>query len=233
VYAGNAVQPLPVEVAVSRAVLTYLAAVSLLTVAACGGSDQQEPGNPGGAVIKTTQADPNGLRGATLDTPYAMPRTSLTDTGGNEFNLVTSTTKPVTLVFFGYTHCPDVCNTVLADIASALTKLDDQTRAEIQMVFITTDPARDDGPVIRKYLDRFDPTFTGLTGRLPVIKSVAQALGVPVEGMQKLPSGGYEVGHGAQVIGFGKDDKAGVLWLSNAAIGDLAHDFQKLVERNR
>jgi protein SCO1/2 len=218
---------------VSRAVLISLAALFVLVSSGCGSKADEKPDNPGGAVIKTDQADPNGLRGAALDTPYTMPRTSLTDTGGNEFNLVTSTTKPVTLVFFGYTNCPDVCNTVLADIASALTKLDDQTRSEIQMVFITTDPARDTGPVMRKYLDRFDPSFTGLTGRLTVIKSVAQALGVPVEGMQKLPSGGYEVGHGAQVIGFGNNDKAGVLWLSNAAIGDLAHDFKMLVERNK
>jgi protein SCO1/2 len=218
---------------VSRAVLISLAALCVLVSGGCGSKADEKPDNPGGAVIKSDQVDPNGLRGATLDTPYTMPRTSLTDTGGNEFNLVTSTTKPVTLVFFGYTNCPDVCNTVLADIASALTKLDEQTRSEVQMVFITTDPARDTGPAMRKYLDRFDPSFTGLTGRLSVIKSVAQSLGVPVEGMQKLPSGGYEVGHGAQVIGFGKNDKAGVLWLSNAAIGDMAHDFKMLVERNK
>jgi protein SCO1/2 len=162
-----------------------------------------------------------------------MTAATLTDTAGNPFNLVTSTKKPVTLVFFGYTNCPDVCPTVMADVASALTKLDDQVQNQIQMLFITTDPARDTGPVIRKYLDRFDPAFVGLTGSLTSIKDIAKAVGVPVEGMQRLPSGGYEVAHGAQVIGFGKNDKANVLWLSNAAIGDLAHDFGKLVEDNR
>jgi protein SCO1/2 len=207
-----------------------LAAVALLALVGCSG--KAEPDNPGGAIIRSSQ-DPNGLRGATLDRPYAMPATVLTDTSGNSFNLVTSTKKPVTLVFFGYTNCPDVCPTVMADVASALTKLDQQTRDQIQLLFITTDPARDTGPVIRKYLDRFDPSFIGLTGELPTIKNVAQAVGVPVEGMQKLPSGGYEVGHGAQVIGFGKNDKANVIWLSNAAIGDLVHDFGKLVEDNQ
>jgi protein SCO1/2 len=87
--------------------------------------------------------------------------------------------------------------------------------------------------VIRKYLDRFDPSFVGLTGSLTSIKDIAKAVGVPVEGMKQLPSGGYEVGHGAQVLGFGKDEKATVLWLDNAAIGDMAHDFGKLVEDNR
>ncbi|MEU8227810.1 SCO family protein [Kribbella sp. NPDC048915] len=208
-----------------------LAAVALLAVAGCAGKEDK-PDNPGGAIIRTTQ-DPNGMRGAVLDRPYAMPAATLTDTDGNAFNLVTSTKKPVTLVFFGYTNCPDVCSTVMADVASALTKLDKPVQDQIQMLFITTDPARDTGPVMRKYLDRFDPSFVGLTGSLTSIKDIAQAVGVPVEGMQKLPSGGYEVGHGAQVLGFGKNDKATVLWLENAAIGDLAHDFGKLVEDNR
>jgi protein SCO1/2 len=219
----------------TRNAAVLLAAVTLLALAGCaGGKADQQADNPGGAVIRTPKSEnQNGLRGATLDRPYVMPAISLTDTGGNEFNLVTSTKKPVTVVFFGYTNCPDVCNTVLADIASALTKLEDPVREQVQMVFITTDPARDDGPAIRKYLDRFDPSFVGLTGELPTIKSVAQKVGVPVEGMKKLPSGGYEVGHGAQVLGFGSDDKASVLWLTDTAIGDLAHDFGQLVEQNR
>ncbi len=214
----------------TRNAALLLAAVGLLALAGCG--SQQKPDNPGGAIIRTSQ-DPNGMRGATLDQPYKLPAATLTDTGGNPFNLVTSTKKPVTLIFFGYTNCPDVCPTVMADVASALTKLDDSVRKQVQVLFITTDPARDTGPVIHKYLDRFDPSFVGLTGSLASIKDIAQAVGVPVEGMKKLPSGGYEVGHGAQVLGFGKDDKATVLWMSNAAIGDMAHDFGKLVEANQ
>ncbi|MDX6241703.1 MAG: hypothetical protein QOG10_6527 [Kribbellaceae bacterium] len=205
----------------------------LLALAGCSSGAKQSSDNPGGAIIRTPAGDPNGLRGAILDHPYALPAKSLTDTSGNEFNLVTSTKKPVTLIFFGYTNCPDVCPTVMADVASALTKLDKSVRDQVQMLFITTDPARDSGPVIRKYLDRFDPSFVGLTGQLASIKEIAGAVGVPVEGMKKLPSGGYEVGHGAQVLGFGKNDKATVIWLSNASIGDLAHDFGKLVEQNQ
>nr|WP_238354720.1 SCO family protein [Kribbella sandramycini] len=207
------------------------AAVALLAVAGCSGK-QENPDNPGGAIIRTSQ-DPNGMRGASLDRPYSLPQATLTDTDGNPFNLVTSTKKPVTLIFFGYTNCPDVCPTVLADVASALTKLDDSQRKQVQLLFITTDPARDTGQVIRKYLDRYDPSFVGLTGKLDSIKSIGQTIGVPVEGMKKLPSGGYEVGHGAQVLGFGKNDKANVLWMANAAIGDMAHDFGKLVEANQ
>jgi protein SCO1/2 len=207
----------------TRNAAVFLAAVALLALAGCSGGQKQEPNNPGGAIIRTPAADPSGLRGAVLERPYALPAKLLTDTSGNQFNLV----------FFGYTNCPDVCSTVMADVASALTKLDKTVQDQVQMLFITTDPARDTGPVIRKYLDRFDPSFVGLTGSLDSIKDIAKAVGVPVEGMKKLPSGGYEVGHGAQVLGFGSNDQAKVLWLENAAIGDMAHDFGKLVEDNR
>jgi len=216
----------------TRNAALLLAAVGLLALAGCSGGKEEKPDNPGGAIIRTSQ-DPNGMRGATLDQPYKLPAATLTDTGGNAFNLVTSTKKPVTLIFFGYTNCPDVCPTVMADVASALTKLDDSVRKQVQVLFITTDPARDTGPAMRKYLDRFDPSFVGLTGTLPSIKAVAEKVGVAVEGMKKLPSGGYEVGHTAQVLGFGKNDQATVVWLSNAAIGDMAHDFGKLVEANQ
>ncbi len=102
-------------------------------------------------------------------------------------------------MFFGYTHCPDICQVVMATIASALTRLDEQDRERVEVVFVTTDPARDDEQTLRAYLDRFDPTFIGLTGDLQTIIDVGKPLAVAVEQGEKLPSGGYEVTHSTQV----------------------------------
>ncbi|MCW2811929.1 MAG: electron transport protein SCO1/SenC [Friedmanniella sp.] len=178
-------------------------------------------------------ADPAGyLGGTSLPDPYEMPDRALTDTSGRAYNLATSPSKPVTLLFFGYTHCPDVCITVLSDVALALKRVDPAARDQIQMIFVTTDPARDDEKQIKAYLGRFNPDFIGLTGSLTSIKSVAGRVGVDIEGMTKLPSGGYDVGHSAQVIGF--DRRAGeVIWTPGTSVGDLAHDFGLLVERSR
>ena len=178
-------------------------------------------------------ADPAGYQGgSSLPEPYTMPDITLTDTSGQPYNLASSPSKPVTLLFFGYTKCPDVCVTVLADVATALQRMPSADRDHIQVVFVTTDPARDNGKQIRAYLDRFDPSFVGLTGRLATIKKVAGQVGVHVEGMKKLPSGGYEVGHSAQVIGF--DHTSGVvLWTPGTPIAALKHDFSLLVERAR
>ena len=103
-------------------------------------------------------ADPAGYTGgSSLPEPYPMPEVSLTDTSGRPYNLSTTPSKPVTLLFFGYTHCPDVCIAVLSDVSLALQRLAPADRDQIQMVFVTTDPARDQEKQIRRYLDRFNP----------------------------------------------------------------------------
>lgn len=170
--------------------------------------------------------------GVSVPKPYAMPDVVLTATDGHAYNLLTSPSKPVTLLFFGYAHCPNVCVAVLADLARSLQGLDPAGRDQLQVIFITTDPARDSPTAIRTYLDHFDPSFFGLTADLSTIKTAATQVGVDIEGWKQLPSGGYKVGHSAQVIGF--DHASGVvLWTPDTPIGDLQHDIALLVDRSR
>jgi protein SCO1/2 len=178
-------------------------------------------------------ADPAGYTGgSSLPKPYSMPEVSLTDTSGRPYNLATTPSKPVTLLFFGYTHCPDVCIAVLSDVALALQRMASGDRDHVQLIFITTDPARDKEKQIRNYLDRFNPSFVGLTGPMSTIKRAASEVGVDIEGKKKLPSGGYEVGHSAQVIGFSRNSGV-VIWTPGTPVGALKHDFALLVERSR
>lgn len=156
----------------------------------------------------------------------------MTDTSGRPYNLATTPSKPVTLLFFGYTHCPDVCIAVLSDVALALQRMAPGDRDHIQLIFITTDPARDKEEQIRRYLDRFNQSFVGLTGPTSTIKRAASDVGVDIEGKKKLPSGGYEVGHSAQVIGFSRNSGV-VIWTPGTPVGALKHDFALLVERSR
>ena len=178
--------------------------------------------------------DPEGyVGGSSLPEPYRMPNRSLTDSSGQAFNLLSSPSRPVVLLFFGYVNCPDVCVGVLSDLALALQRLEPGTRDHIQVLVVTTDPARDTPAALRTYLDRFDPTFIGLTGDLATIKAVAGQVGVDIEGTKRLPSGGYEVGHSAHVIGFDADRRGVVIWTPGVAVGDLKHDLGLLAERSR
>jgi protein SCO1/2 len=203
-----------------------MALVVALALGGCAGSSTGD-GRGGGGLVVTSQGD-DGWHGALLDAPYPKPDLSFTDVDGGTFDLATDTTKPVTLVFFGYTNCPDVCSAVLADAASALRRAPADVRSKTQLVFITTDPARDTPHVIRAFLNRFDPSFVGLTGPMMRIEQAAEQLGVALTGTQKLPSGGYDVGHGAQLIGWGPGGRTTVVWTPGTSVGALREDVTRL-----
>lgn len=169
------------------------------------------------------------VHGAVLTDPYVVPDTALVDTQGAEFSLAADTDERLTLVFFGYTHCPDICQVVMSSLSSALTRLDETDREHVEVVFVTTDPARDDEQALRDYLDRFDPTFVGLTGDLATISDIGLDLGVAVEKGKKLPSGGYEVTHGTQVIGLDSEDRAPIVWTQGTSAAEFADDIHLLL----
>ncbi len=207
-----------------------LAAATVIGLAGCSGSastphDPPTSGNPGGVVISGVQKGP--YQGAALGAPEAMPNVTLTASTGQPYDLATNTTSPVTMVYFGYTNCQDVCQLVMADITSAYLRLPSDTRAKTQVLFVTTDPARDTVRVLQRYLSRFDPHFVGLTGSLGDIRRAATALGVPLGGTHRLPSGGYEVDHGTQVLGF-KGTHALVAWTQGTPVGDMVDDIETL-----
>ncbi len=170
-----------------------------------------------------------GYHGAVLEQQYVVPDTPLTDTDGAPYSLAADTEQPLTLVFFGYTNCPDICQVVMSTIASALTRLDEADRDRVEVVFVTTDPARDDEAALRTYLDRFDPSFVGLTGDLQTIIDVADPLAVAVEQGERLPSGGYEVTHGTQVTGINAEDRVPIVWTQGTSASDLADDIHRLL----
>jgi protein SCO1 len=199
------------EYDVRRAVLVVLAVVMGVGLTAC------------------SKSSADTFAGAVLHEPYHVPATELTDTGGRPYSLATDTTKPLTLVFFGYTHCPDECPTTMATLASAMLQLDDSDRANVQVVFVTTDPARDTGPVLRRWLDHFSSSFVGLTGSLDTIKKVATDVGVPIEKGRRLSSGGYDVTHGTQVLGVDSRNNVPVVWTLGTTAPEFAHDIHQLL----
>jgi protein SCO1/2 len=163
-----------------------------------------------------------------LDKPFAKPSQALQDTSGKPFNIASDTRGKITVVYFGYTHCPDVCPLTMSDLSQALERVPAKVRESVDVVFVTTDPARDTGAVIRAWLDKFNSSFVGLTGPMSEIKIAATSLGVPILAKDALPGGGYDVDHGAQVIVFGKDGQGRLLWLSGTSVDDYVHDLERL-----
>jgi protein SCO1/2 len=196
--------------------------VLLLVLTGCGSSGADS----GAAVTGVKISDDDGYRGILLDKPYAVPDVSLTDTEGQPFDVAHQQKR--TLVFFGYTHCPDICQVVMSTIASAVVRLPKSEQSDLQVVFVTTDPARDTKPVLRTYLDRFNPAFVGVTGSIDRVDALGHGMGIEVKKGQKLPDGGYEVTHTTNVtdVDAGKGD---LIWTASTSPSDMAVDLHKIL----
>ena len=196
----------------------------LLLLSGCGSSEGRETG---AAVTGLQVSDDDGFRGILLDAPYALPQVRLTDTEGRPFDVAAQGRR--TLVFFGYTSCPDICQVVMSTIASALVKLPATERKKVQVVFVTTDPARDTESVLRTYLDHYDPDFVGVTGSIRSIDALGRSMGIEVTKGQKLPDGGYEVTHTTNVTAV-HDGRADLLWTASTSPSDMAIDLRKILK---
>ena len=188
--------------------------VALLTLTACGDDD-----------VATE------LHGSQVDPPFTVATTALVDTDGASFSLTADTAERLTMVFFGYTSCPDICGRVLGNLSAAMTRLDEEDRGQVEVVFVTTDPARDTGEVVRDYLDRYDPSFVGVTGELDDIAGVAASVGVGMG--EELPTGGYEVdAHTTTVTGIDIGDEAPIFWSQETSPSEYAEDIHTLLRED-
>lgn len=187
-------------------------ALALLALTGCGAAG--DPGPTGGEPAGSVSADSGQLRGLQLELPIPRPEFTLTDDTGAAYDFRSETAGHPTFLFFGYTTCPDICPTTMADLAVAIRELPAELAADVQVVFVTTDPATDTGPVLTDFLDHFDSDllngFVGLTGTIPQVEAAQRAAKLTVA---------QDMGrsHSAMLQLYGPDDLARVVCTSGAA----------------
>jgi len=131
--------------------------------------------------------------GAVIEPPAQAADFTLTDQDGNPFRLSDQKGK-IVLIFFGYTHCPDVCPITLAEFKQIKAMLGDKAD-QVRFVFVTVDPERDTPETINTFLQNFDPTFIGLTSDRATLEPVWKAYGVYQEQQDAGSAAGYLVDH--------------------------------------
>jgi len=182
--------------------------------------------------------EPGQLTGTRLDPPFQLSAKALQTAEGAPYSLVDDTERPLTLVFFGYSNCPDICGQVMATLAGTMTRLSDEDRADVDVVFVTTDPKRDTPEVVSQYVAQFDPDFIGLTGQLGDIVDVAKTVGVGVEAGEEIDHDGdgkpdgYDVTHGTQVLAVDSSDTVPVYWSQEVSQAQLAADIHTLLSED-
>ncbi|MFF4752293.1 SCO family protein [Streptomyces sp. NPDC002514] len=203
-----------------------LLAAATLTLSACGsGDDSKSP-------VAVVSEESGSTKAATvLDQPFEKPDLVLTDAQGKKYDLRAETKGHPTLVYFGYTHCPDVCPLTMNNLAVAKKALPKAEQDELRVVFVTTDPGRDTPAELGKWLKGIDPQFIGLTGDFATIQAAARSLGISIEPTKKDKNGKLISVHGTQVVAFSPKTDAGyLLYGENATVDDYTKDLPKIVK---
>ena len=200
-------------------------------VAAVGGCSAGA-GGPVGEVVSAQAAD--GYAGTLLiDPPVPRPALVLPDTAGRPYDL-RADTDGVIVLFFGYTQCPDVCPTTMADLALARRALPEEDQERVTVVFVSEDPATDTPAVVRAWLDRFDEDFVGLIGGDARSQQVLDELHLPRTEAHVDPPGtpSHEHGeleHSGVVYLFGPGDRAAVVHSGGTTVGQYTDDIRRLL----
>lgn len=182
------------------------------------------------ASAMLAQQSTDNYRGGLVTPPLAKPTFVLTDTSGATFDFRQRTDGYVTLLFFGYTYCPDQCPMHMANLGAALKKMPAEIANQVKLVFVTTDPARDSPVVVRRWLDLFDRRFIGLTGTERAIEAVERAAGVPPATKTGSANGNYGLAHANFVIAYSKDNLAHVIYPGGVSKDDWVHDLPLLIK---
>lgn len=174
---------------------------------------------------------PYEYRGITLPAPQRVSDFTLTTHHGQEARL-TDFQGQIAVLYFGYTHCPDVCPTTLASLAAALDDLEATDREQVQVLMITVDPERDSPAVLADYLTYFDPSLLGLTGAADEIAQAAEAFGIYYQKSEGSPASGYLVDHTATVSVLDKEGRLRLLFPFGTPAEDIAADLRHLIHES-
>ena len=200
----------------------YYTALAILTVVACGKPDAN------------AAADSGTMFSGPMMTPArAKPDFTFTRIDGTPYDFRKETAGKLTYLFFGYTHCPDVCPLHMANLGAVYKKLPYSDQQKIRVIFVTTDPERDSPERLRAWLNNFSADFVPVGGPPEQLDALQQSMGMPPAVKEAAPAGSpagsYGVAHGAAVLTFTPDDSLRVLYPFGTRQQDFASDIPKLL----
>jgi protein SCO1 len=181
-------------------------------------------------VVNILFSKPASFRGTAYAEPYPpAPEFSLTDSKGDVINL-RDMRGNVVLLFFGYTYCPDICPTTLAELKLAMKDLGKESN-QVQVMFISVDPKRDTSELMQSYVDRFDPAFTGLSGTEEQLAPIWAEYGIFREIVEGSSEKNYIVNHTGRIILIDQDGNLRLSYGIQVDPEDISQDIQILLRQ--
>ncbi|MBN8654189.1 MAG: SCO family protein [Anaerolineae bacterium] len=182
------------------------------------------------AALSFVFAAPPTFRGTLYAEPFP-PATdfALTQANGTQFRLSDQKGK-VVLLFFGYTSCPDVCPTTLAEMKQVLDKLG-ETGKDVQVVFISVDPDRDTSEKMQTYVEHFNPAFIGLSGSLQELEPIWAEYSIFREAVESDSAFGTIINHTARVFLVDPQGNMRLTYAYQTPVEDIVHDIRLVLEQ--
>jgi protein SCO1/2 len=172
---------------------------------------------------------PATFRGTSYGEPYPVaPSIELTRVDGQPFRLSDQRGR-IVLLFFGYTSCPDVCPTTLAELKQVVDELGSAADS-VEVVFISVDPERDTPANIQKYVEHFNPNFIGLSGPIDELQTIWDSYGIYRAVTQTDAALGYTVDHTARITLIDADGNLRLSYGFQTPIEDIVHDIKILLK---
>lgn len=182
------------------------------------------------AVISYAVAKPPSFRGTSYGEPYPpAAEIELTRADAEIFRLSNLRGK-IVLLFFGYTSCPDVCPTTLAEMTQVINDLGDASQ-QVQVVFISVDPKRDTPAKVQEYAAKFNPGFIGLSGSQTELEPIWQSYSIFRAEVQTDSAMEYTVDHTARLYLIDMDGNLRLSYAYGTPVEDIVHDIEILLDK--
>lgn len=165
--------------------------------------------------------------GRELELPLVTPDFVLTDAEGAPFAFGRDAIRPVTLLYFGYAACPDVCPAHMAAIGKALSEMPAAQAEQVQVLFVSVDAVNDTPETLGDYLDNFDPDFVGLTGTAGEVNAALRSVGLPPTAISD--SDQFPPRHPSDVLAYTADRRAHVTYPFGTPPSAYAEDLPRLI----
>ncbi len=181
------------------------------------------------ALLIVQQLAPPSFNGMVIQSPQRAANFTLTASTGERMDLQDLRGKTV-LLFFGYTFCPDVCPTTIADLTQAMTILGPKKAEKVQVVFVSVDPERDAPERLKEYLSYFNPAFLGMTGTPEELIAASTPFGIFYEQHEGTPATGYLVDHTATVTVIDKEGYVRLVFPYGMGAEAMAADLDQFIK---
>lgn len=202
------------------------AAVLAATASGCASSSAATASgssNPGLVLINTSKYKGN------IVAPVVKPSGTLTADDGKAYNIKAMTKGVVTLLYFGYTHCPDLCPLTMSNTAVAIRELPKADQSKVRVLFVSVDPYRDTLARLRSWLGNYDPAFIGLHGTLKQVEAFEQQTGLPDGPEFSDGKGQVQLDHATEMFAYGTDNVAHEAFFPSTPPANMANDLKLLV----